>query len=324
MTKIGRILCAAALAAFASGAFTSAALSAYPDHAIRWILSHPPGGSADVIARLMQPKPEKLLGQPLIIENRAGAGGIIAMDALAKAKPDGYTIGMGASGSLATSPALGETVPYDPLKSFQPVAAVSGQPFMLAVPGDSALKTLRDVIDTEKRGNSKLTIGHGGAIILPPAALFNYATGLNITLVTYKGTGPVVTDLLGAHIPLGIIDIPSAEAALASGKVRALAISSPQRFEGLPDLPTFQEAGLKDFESVGFLGILAPAGLPPEALAAIHKAFATVLRDPEVLARFRSFGSRPMTTDPKEFGDFIASEIKKWTTVVDAAHLRQK
>jgi tripartite-type tricarboxylate transporter receptor subunit TctC len=156
------------------------------------------------------------------------------------------------------------------------------------------------------------------------AALFNYATGLNITLVTYKGTGPVVTDLLGAHIPLGIIDIPSAEAALASGKVRALAISSGQRFEGLPDLPTFQEAGLKDFESIGFLGILAPAGVPPDALATIHRAFATVLRDPEVLARFKSFGSRPMTTDPKEFGDFIASEIKKWTTVVDAAHLRQK
>ena len=265
-----------------------------------------------------------MLGQPLIIENRAGAGGIIAMDALSKSKPDGYTIGMGASGSLATSPALGETVPYDPLKSFQPIAAVSGQPFMLAVPGDSPLKTLRDVIDTEKRGNSKLTIGHGGAIMHLTAALFNYATGLNITLVTYKGTGPVVTDLLGAHIPLGIIDIPSAEAALASGKVRALAISSSQRFEGLPDLPTFQEAGLKDFESIGFLGILAPAGVPPDALATIHRAFATVLRDPEVLARFKSFGSRPMTTDPKEFGDFIASEIKKWTTVVDAAHLRQK
>ena len=115
--------------------------------------------------------------------------------------------------------------------------------------------------------------------------------------MTYKGTGPVVTDLLGAHIPLGIIDIPSAEAALASGKVRALAISSSQRFEGLPDLPTFQEAGLKDFEAIGFLGMLAPAGVPPDALATINRAFATVLRDPEVLARFKSFGSRPMTTD---------------------------
>jgi tripartite-type tricarboxylate transporter receptor subunit TctC len=195
---------------------------------------------------------------------------------------------------------------------------------MLAVPGDSPLKTLRDVIDTEKRGNSNLTIGHGGAIMHLTAALFNYATGLKITLVTYKGTGPVVTDLLGAHIPLGIIDIPSAEAALASGKVRALAISSSQRFEGLPDLPTFQEAGLKDFESIGFLGMLAPAGVPPDALATLNKAFATVLRDPEILARFKSFGSRPMMTDSKEFGDFIASEIKKWTAVVEASNLRQK
>jgi tripartite-type tricarboxylate transporter receptor subunit TctC len=324
MTFACRGLLAALLTVVATGAFSTAGFCAYPDRPIRWILSHPPGGSADVIARLMQPKLEKILGQPLIIENRAGAGGIIAMDALSKAKPDGYTIGMGASGSLATSPALGETVPYDPLKSFQPIAAVSGQPFMLGVPANSPLKSIRDVIETEKRGNSTLTIGHGGAIMHLTAALFNYATGLNITLVTYKGTGPVVTDLLGAHIPLGIIDIPSAEAALASDKVRALAISSSQRFEGLPDLPTFQEEGLKDFEAIGFLGMLAPAGIPPEALAALHKAYGTVLRDPEVLARFKSFGSRPMTTDPKEFGDFIASEIKKWTAVVDAAHLRQK
>ena len=212
MAHVRRFLLAAVLAGLGISAASTAAYCAFPDRPIRFILSHPPGGSADVIARLMQPKLEKLLGQPLIIENRAGAGGIIAMDALSKSKPDGYTIGMGASGSLATSPALGETVPYDPLKSFQPIAAVSGQPFMLAVPGDSPLKTLRDVIDTEKRGNSKLTIGHGGAIMHLTAALFNYATGLNITLVTYKGTGPVVTDLLGAHIPLGIIDIPSGEA----------------------------------------------------------------------------------------------------------------
>lgn len=324
MTGVRRFLWALLLAGFGISAFGTAAFSAFPERPIRLILSHPPGGSADVIARLMQPKLEKLLGQPVIIENRAGAGGIIAMDALSKSKPDGYTIGMGASGSLATSPALGETLPYNPLKSFQPIAAVSGQPFMLAVPGDSPIKTLRDVVDTEKRGNSKLTIGHGGAIMHLTAALFNYATGLKITLVTYKGTGPVVTDLLGAHIPLGIIDIPSAEAALASGKVRALAISSSGRFEGLPDLPTFREAGLKDFEAVGFLGILAPAGIPRDELATLNKAFATVLRDPEVLARFKSFGSRPMMTDPKEFGDFIAAEIKKWTAVVDAAQLRQK
>jgi tripartite-type tricarboxylate transporter receptor subunit TctC len=324
MGRVRRWLGAVVLSGLAIGPLSTAAYCAYPDRPIRWILSHPPGGSADVIARLMQPKLEKLLGQPLIIENRAGAGGIIAMDALSKAKPDGYTIGMGASGSLAASPALGETVPYDPLKSFQPIAAVSGQPFMLGVPANSTLKSIRDVIETEKRGKSTQTIGHGGAIMHLTAALFNYATGLSIALVTYKGTGPVVTDLLGAHIPLGIIDIPSADAALASGKIRALAISSSQRFEGLPDLPTFQEEGLKDFEAIGFLGMLAPAGIPPEALTTLHKAYATVLRDPEVLARFKSFGSRPMTTDPKEFGDFIASEIKKWTAVVDAAHLRQK
>ena len=187
MTLVRRFVMAVMLAGLATSAFSTAAFSAYPDRPIRWILSHPPGGSADVIARLMQPKLEKILGQPLIIENRAGAGGIIAMDALSKSKPDGYTIGMGASGSLATSPALGETVPYDPLKSFAPIAGVSGQPFMLAVPANSPIKTLRDVIDTEKRGNSKLTIGHGGAIMHLTAALFNYATGLKIPAGDLQG-----------------------------------------------------------------------------------------------------------------------------------------
>ena len=323
-TRMSRLLLTAVLAGVGLGSASTAAFSAFPERPVRWILSHPPGGSADVIARLMQPKLEKQLGQPIIIENRAGAGGVIAMDALSKSKPDGYTIGFGASGALATAIALGDPVPYDPIKAFAPVACVSGQPFMLGVPGDSPFKTIKDVIDAEKRGNSKLTIGHGGAIMHLTAALFNYATGLKIPLVTYKGTGPVVTDLLGAHIPLGIIDIPSAESALASGKVRALAISSSGRFEGLPDVPTFQEAGLKDFEAVGFLGVVAPAGVPAAELATLNKAFATVLRDPEVLARFKSFGSRPMMTDPKEFGDVIVSEIKKWTTVVEAANLRQK
>lgn len=314
------VLCACSFAIWATGD----ARAAFPDRPIRFILSHPAGGSADVIARLMQPKLEKLLGQPLIIENRAGAGGVIAMDALSKSKPDGYTIGLGASGALATAVALGDPVSYDPVKNFTPIAAVSVQPFILAAPDSFAGKTVSDVIAMEKRGEPKLTIGHGGAIMHLTAALFNYSAGLNITLVTYKGTGPVVTDLLGAHIPLGIIDIPSGESALDSGKIRPIAISSLQRFEGLPDVPTFAEAGLKDFEAIGWLGVVAPAGLPPDVLATLNKAFATVLRDPEVLARFRSFGSRPMTTDPKQFGDFIASEIKKWTAVVEAANLRQK
>jgi tripartite-type tricarboxylate transporter receptor subunit TctC len=319
--QVARVI---ALACFVASLMSTAAFSAFPDRPIRFILSHPPGGSADIIARLMQPRLEKILGQPVIIENRAGAGGVIAMDAVSKSKPDGYTIGFGASGGLATAIALGEPVSYDPLKSFDPVSGVSGQPFMLGVPANSPFKTLADVIAAEKQGNSKLTIGHGGAIMHLTAALFNKSAGLKIPLVTYKGTGPVVTDLLGAHIPLGIIDIPSAEAAIAGGNVRALAISSARRFEGLPDVPTFHEAGLKDFEAVGFLGVVAPAGVPPEALTALNRAFAAVLKDPEILARFKSFGSAPLMTDRKEFGDFIASEIKKWTAVVEAANLRQK
>jgi len=312
------ILCSCAVVL----SFDGAARAAYPDRPIRFILSHPPGGSADVIARLMQPKLERLLGQPIIIENRAGAGGVIAMDALSKSKPDGYTIGLGASGGLATAVALGETVPYDPVKAFAPVACVSGQPFMLAVPGDSPFKTINDVIEAEKRGNSKLTIGHGGAIMHLTAALFNYATGLKIPLVTYKGTGPVVTDLLGAHIPLGIIDIPSAESALASGKVRALAISSSGRFEGLPDVPTFQESGLAGFDVSSWTGILAPAKTPPAVISRLQKELSVVLQSPFVKERYATLGIEPVGNSPEEFGAQVKADLARWEKVVKSAGVK--
>ena len=188
---------------------------------------------------------------------------------------------------------------------------------MLAVPGDSPLKTSRDVIDTEKRGNSTLTIGHGGAIMHLTAALFNYATGLKITLVTYKGTGPVVTDLLGAHIPLGIIDIPSAEAALAREGPRAGDfLVARSKAAGPADIPGGGAQGFRRDRLPRHAGAgrsaARRAGDAEQGVC--HRAARS-----EVLARFKSFGSRPMTTDSKEFGDFIASEIKKWTAVVEAA-----
>ena len=246
------------------------------------------------------------------------------MDALSKSKPDGYTIGMGASGSLATSPALGESVPYDPLKAFQPIAAVSAQRSCSPCRRTRPLKSIRDVIETEKRGNPKLTIGHGGAIMHLTAALFNSSAGLDTTLVTYKGTGPVVTDLLGAHIPLGIVDIPSAEAALrlrqgpAAGDLLGAAVRGPA---GRADIPGGGAEGLRGDR------------LPRRAGAS--RAAAGRAGDPQQgvrhgAARSGGAGAGSLVRQPADddrsqgIGDFIASEIKKWTAVVDAAHLRQK
>jgi tripartite-type tricarboxylate transporter receptor subunit TctC len=318
-----RSLLAMALAAASVGS-TGAAAAAYPERPIRFILSHPPGGSADVMARIMQPRLEKLLGQPIVIENRSGAGGLIAMDLIAKSPPDGYTMGLGAAGALATSVALGDPMNYDPLKDLAPIVGVSGQPFILAAASSFPGKTVRDVIELDKRGTPKLSIGHGGAIMLLTAALFNRSAGVDIGLVTYRGTGPVVTDLLGAHIPLGIVDVPSAQAAIAEGKLKAIAISSAQRFPGLPDVPTFAEAGLPGFEALGWLGVVVAGGTPPDVSATLNRAFATVLNDPEVLARMASFGSTSLPTDQRQFGTFIASEIKKWTAVVEASGLKTR
>jgi tripartite-type tricarboxylate transporter receptor subunit TctC len=324
MAVFRRFLFATLLAALGIGPTATTAFSAYPDRPIRFILSHPPGGSADAMARLMQPKLEKLLGQPLIIENRAGAGGVIAMDLIAKSKPDGYTIGLGATGALATSVALGEPISYNPLTDFAPIAGVSGQPFILGAATSFPGKTVRDVIELEKRGTPKLTMGHGGAIMHLTAALFNRAAGLDISFVTYRGTGPVVTDLLGGHIPLGIIDVPAGQAAINAGQIKAIAISSAQRFPGMPDVPTFAESGLDGFEAMGWLGVVVAAGTPADVTATLNRAFTTVLNDPEVIARMRSFGSTSMPTDQQAFGAFMANEIKKWSAVVEATGLKTR
>jgi len=292
---------------------------AWPDRPIRMLISFPPGGSSDAIGRIMQPGLEKRLGQPIVLENRPGAGGMIAVEAVARAAPDGYTIGLGGAGALGGNVALGEKMSYDPRTDLAHVTVLSGSPFILAAAPSLAVKSLPDVIALAKR--EKLAIGHGGngTLMHLTAEMFNQMAGIKLPMVPYRGIAPVVTDLIGGHVALGIVDPPSAVAAIESGKVKAIAISSATRFPRLKDIPTFAEQGLPDFESNGWFGIIAPARTPSEVVARLNAALVAELKEPSVVERIRALGAEPMPQTPEEFSAFIVREIAKWTKVVAAS-----
>jgi tripartite-type tricarboxylate transporter receptor subunit TctC len=315
----GRHWAAAALAIALVGAYTAArAADAYPTKPIRLIVSFPPGGSSDVVARAMQPHLEQRLGQPLVIENRGGAGGVIGVEAVAKAAPDGYTIGLGAAGALAINVSLREKMPYDPLVDLAPISGLAQTPFLLAAPLSFQPQTLRQVIALAKDKPGTISIGHGGngTAMQLCAQLLNHLANVSITQVPYRGTGPVTQDVIAGHIPLGITDIPSALAFIQARQIKILAVSSAARVPTLPEVPTFAEAGVPGYEAVGWFGFVAPAGTPPEIVARLNEAVVAALNDPAVQDQIRTTGAEPMPFTPAQFAQFIKSEIGKWAKVV--------
>jgi len=308
-----------ATALFAAGFSHPAASAGFPEKPIRLIISFPPGGSSDSIARIVQPGVEKELGQPLIIENRPGAGGTIALDAVAKAAPDGYVIGLGGAGALTAN--VGQVMPYDPRKDLSPVTVLASLPFILAASTSFGGKSLQDVIARAKQPGQTLSIAHGGngTLMHLTAELFNRTAGTSIGLVPYRGTAPVVNDLLGGHIALGIVDPPPSMGPIEANKIVAIAISSATRFPVMPDIPTFAEQGLQGFESVGWFGILAAGGTPPDVIAKLNAAFTKTLKDPAVVKQIRAVGAEPAPMTPAEFSAFIDREINKWSAIMNAA-----
>jgi tripartite-type tricarboxylate transporter receptor subunit TctC len=273
----------------------------YPSKPIRLIVAFPPGGSSDTIARVVQPGLIKELGQQVIVENRPGAGGMIAIDYVAKSAPNGYVIGLGGAGALGTNLGLEEKMTYDPTKDVIPITGLASSPFILAAAPSMRGKSLRDIIAMAKMPGNTVSIGHGGngTLMHLTAAMLNQKTGANFTLVPYRGIAPVVSDLIGDHIALGIIDPPSGMAAIKAGAFTALAMSSATRFSRMPNVPTIAESGLPGFESTGWFGIVAPAKTPPDIIAKINKAFVKTLSNPAV----------------SEFSTFIKKEIDKWLKV---------
>jgi tripartite-type tricarboxylate transporter receptor subunit TctC len=294
----------------------------YPSKPIRFLVPFPPGGSSDLIARAIAPRMSERLGQPVVVENRPGAGGMIGVEAVAKAAPDGYTIGLAAAGALSSNMHLYPTMPYQP-KDLAPISMLAMIPFFL-VAHPSQASSLRELIETAKAKPGALSYGHGGqgSTMHLAGELLNMMAEVRVQAVPYKGSGPVSADVLGGQVPLGVVDVPSAIANVRAGKLRALAVTSKRRISAAPEVPTFEEAGLPGYEAVGWFGTVAPAGTPPGVINKLNSEIRAALSIPDVRERAIAAGAEPSANSPQEFAAFIREETKKWAEVIKAAGVK--
>jgi len=302
--------------------FCGAALAQpYPSKPVRFIVNFPPGGSVDLIARLIAPRMSERLGQPVVVENRAGAGGMIGVEAVAKSAPDGHTIGLATAGALTSNAYLYPAMPYDPEKDLAPVSMLALIPFFL-VAHPSQPATLKELIQKAKVTPLSYGFGGNGSTMHLAGELFNMMAGVKLQGVPYKGSGPVSADVLGGQVPLGVVDVPSAIASVRAGKMRALAVTSKQRIAAAPEVPTFEEAGLPGYEAVGWFGVVAPAATPPEVVHRLNGEIRAALAIPEVRERAIAAGTEPFADSPQEFAALIREETKKWAEVIKAAGVK--
>jgi tripartite-type tricarboxylate transporter receptor subunit TctC len=298
-----------------------AAQAQYPSKPLKLIVPFPPGGSTDILARALGHQLSEQLSQPVLIDNRPGAGGSIGAEAAAKAAPDGYTIMMGHLGTLAVNVGIYKHLPYDPVKSFAPVCLMAIVPSVLVVNPKLPVANVSELIAYGKKHPGKLTYGSAGlgSTSHLTTEYFKLATGLDILHVPYKGVGPMLTDLVSGQLSMGLNGAPAVMPHVTSGRLRALAVSSLVRLPSLPEIPTLDESGLKGFEANGWYGIVAPAGTPAAIVRKLNSEIRTVMGTDELRERLDAEGAIPAGGMPEEFGAFIASEIVRWGAVLKRA-----
>jgi tripartite-type tricarboxylate transporter receptor subunit TctC len=316
-----RICFSAALALLLAAA---AHAQPYPSKPLRLIVPFPPGGSTDILARVLAQKLGDDLGQPVVIDNRGGAGGTIGAEAASKASPDGHTIMMGHLGTLAVAPAIYKKLGYDPRKSFAPVALMARVPSVLVVNNAVPARTAQELIAYARANPGKLTYGSAGlgSTSHLTTEYFKLATGTDILHVPYKGVGPMLTDLVSGQIAMGLNGAPAVMPHVNAGRLRALAVSGLRRLEALPQLPTLDESGVKGFDASGWYGIVAPAGTPRGAIERLNAEVRKIVATPELRARLDAEGAIAAAGTPEEFGAFIAKEIDRWAAVLRQAGIQ--
>lgn len=315
---------AAVLAGGLAFAAAAQAPAGYPDKPVRIVVTFPPGGSADVVVRMIVPRLNERLGQQVVVDNRPGAGGNIGLSLVAKALPDGYTLGVGAAGALAANTSLYAQMPFEPLKDFKPVSMLAAIPFVIVGHPSVAAKTQPELVAMAKAQPGKLSIAHGGngTAMHLSAALFAQMADIQLTEVPYKGSGPAALDTLAGNVPLAVVDLPSALQHIKAGKLTAFAVTSPQRLPQLPEVPTVAEAGLAGYDSTGWFGVVAPAGTPPAIVARLNAEITAALNDEQVRTSMRNLGVEPAPTTAAAFEAYIRSETDKWAKVIRQANIK--
>jgi tripartite-type tricarboxylate transporter receptor subunit TctC len=319
------ITTAFAALAWMLAAVCGASAADYPTRPITLIVPYPPGGGVDAMARVVGQKLSEALQQQVVVDNRGGAGGTLGTRAVARAAPDGYTLLLGHTGTISINPSLyGANAGYDPRKDFAPIGLVASMPVALLVHPSFPAKSIKEFIALAKAEPGKLNvgtapIGTGGYMC---AELFKSVAGVDVAIIPYKGSAPVMNDLLGGHVPIAFSVLPPALGNIAAGNLRAIAVTSAKRFSLLPDVPTFDESGLPGFEAVLHYGLLAPAGTPKEIVDKLGAELRKLVDTEDVKQKIHAEGGDPMTSTAAEYAADIDKEETKWSSLVHKLGLK--
>ncbi len=319
-----RLLRAAAAAAVAMVVCAPAAAQDYPTRSITLIVPYPAGGGVDALARVVAEKFSVALGQQVVVDNRAGGSALVGTRAAIKSQPDGYTLFLGHTGSIAINPNLYTNAGFDPRKDFAPIGLIASMQVVLLAHPSFPASTIGEVVVVAKQSGAQLNIGTppagtGGYLT---AELFKSVTGIDATIIPFKGTAQLMNDLLGNHVPIAFGVLPPALGNLQAGTLRAIAVLGPTRFSLLPDVPTANESGLPGFESVLHYGLLAPASTPRPIIERLNGALRALVGSEEAKQRILAEGGEPLTSTPEEYAKDIDNEERKWGTLVRKLNLK--
>jgi len=298
-----------------------AAAQTYPNRPVTLVVPFPPGGSTTIVARIVADRMAEALGQPIVVDNRGGAGGTIGTRAVAKSLPDGYTLLLGYTGTLAIGPTLYPNAGYDPRKDFAPIGLIGNAPNSLVVHPSFAPRSVQELIAYAKANPGAVNYGSAGVGTVSHVAGEYFATAADIKLthVPYRGTGPALADLIGGHIPMAFAPIPATHGPVAQGQLRGLAVTSAKRSSLVPDMPTIAESGIPGFEASLFYGIVAPAGTPRVIIDKLNEALRAALASDDVRQRLATDGAEPTPSTPEEYADHIDKDETRWSAVVKAS-----
>ena len=300
------------------------ALAEYPDKPVKIIVPYPPGGTTDILARVIAQRLGERLKQSFIVENRGGASGAIGTQAVAKSPADGYTLCMGTIGTHGINSALFKNLPYDAVKDFAPITIVGITPNVLIVHPSVPAKNLQELLALARAKPGTLNFGSTSPGGSPHMAgeLFKTMANIDIAHIPYKGAGPMLIDLIGGQIQMGFDNMPSSIGHIRSGKLRAIAVTTTKRWPGVPDVPTMAESGLPGYEVSAWFGLLAPAGTPKPVVDLLYKNIGDILKQPDMVKQLFELGAEPGGNTPEAFARYIAADVEKWTRVVAATGVK--